>query len=267
VFRPGFSAWGSQFIMLFLFESLVPSIHFLTMNVRKPSYFLFVGIIGVLAVLIGFGRTFLIPVAAGTFQAPLIIYVHGGFAFAWVLLFLMQTILLRKGQLPVHRRMGYTGVIVALGAAVTMIPAGLYQIERDLIKGLGETAVSSIVGVITTAVIFFGLVTAGVIYRSRPQVHKRLMLLATLTLLWPAWFRFRHYFPAVPRPDIWFALVLADLFIVIAIVWELVYYKKVHPVLLYVGLFIIAEHVLEVVNFDSPYWRTMAAFVYSVVKY
>lgn len=237
------------------------------MNARKPSYYLFIGIIGVLAVLIGFSRTFVLPVAAGTFEAPLVIYVHGGFAFAWVLLFLLQTILLRRGQLSIHRQIGYAGIAVALGAAVTMIPAAMYQIERDLAKGLGDTAVSSIVGVITSAIIFFGLVAAGVIYRKRPQIHKRLMLLATLTLLWPAWFRFRHFFPAVPRPDIWFALVLADLFIVLAIAWELFFYRKVHPVLLYVGMFIMAEHVIEVVNFDGPSWRAMAAFIYSVVKY
>jgi uncharacterized membrane protein YozB (DUF420 family) len=146
------------------------------MSARKPSYFFLIGVVGVLAVLIGFSRTFLVPMATGTFQAPMIIYIHGGFAFAWVLLFLGQAILIRKGQLPIHRRMGYAAAVVAFGAAVTMVPAGSYQIERDLAKGLGETAVSSIVGVITSAIIFFGLVIAGIIYRGQPQVHKRLML-------------------------------------------------------------------------------------------
>lgn len=47
---------------------------------------------------------------------------------------------------------------------------------------------------------FTGLVAAGLINRRRPEVHKRLMLLATLLILWPAWFRFRHFFPGVPRP-------------------------------------------------------------------
>ena len=118
-----------------------------------------------MAVLIGFGRTFFLPVAKGTFHAPLSIYIHGGFAFAWVLLFLLQTILIRNRQMSVHRRIGFVGFFIALGAAVTMVPAGLYQIERDLAKGLGDTAVSSIVGIITSAVVFLGLVMAGIIYR------------------------------------------------------------------------------------------------------
>src|SRR5690606_18902661 len=122
---------------------------------------------------------------------------------------------------------------------------------RELKEGLGQTAISGIVGSCTSGIIFLALVIAGLLSRNNAAAHKRLMLLATIVVLWPAWFRFRHYFPSVPRPDIWFAVVLADSLIVIAIIRDKLTYRKIHPVLLYVGLFIIAEHAFEVMMFDS----------------
>src|SRR5690606_31908470 len=129
---------------------------------------------------------------------------------------------------------------------------------RELKEGLGQTAISGIMGSCTSGIIFFALVIAGLLNRNNAAAHKRLMLLATIVVLWPAWFRFRHYFPSVPRPDIWFAVVLADSLIVIAIIRDKLAYGKIHPVLLYVGLFIIAEHIFEVIMFDSEGWRVVA---------
>ena len=88
------------------------------------------------------------------------------------------------------------------------------------------------------------------------------MLLATIVVVWPAWFRFRHYFPSVPNPEIWFALVLADILIIVAWLWDKWKNGKVHPVLKNVGLFIILEQSFEVFAYDSPVWQQFAKEVY-----
>lgn len=220
------------------------------------------GLLGLFAVLTGFATTFIIPVSKGTFKAPAIIYVHGAFAFCWVCLFLAQAVLIKTRKFPVHRILGFAGVFIALGAAVTIIPVGMYQVERDLANGLGETAISSLVGSVTSAILFVSLAYAGILKRRRPETHKRLMLLATIVLLWPAWFRFRHYFPSVPRPDVWFGVVLADSLIIIAFIRDKLVRGSIHPVLLYTGLFIMAEHTFEVGMFDSEPWRFVANHLY-----
>jgi hypothetical protein len=92
------------------------------------------------------------------------------------------------------------------------------------------------------------------------------MLLATILLIWPAWFRWRHYFPSIERPDIWFAVVLADSVIIIAFIWDWLYNKRIHPALLYGGFFIIAENVMEILLFDSSLWRAIANPVYDFLK-
>jgi hypothetical protein len=138
-------------------------------------------------------------------------------------------------------------------------------VKRDLANGGGDTAISSILGMVTTGLIFGSLVVAGYVYRKKSRVHKRLLLLATIFLLWPAWFRFRHYFPSVPRPDIWFGVVLSDSLIVLALIVDKYTYGKIHPTLLYVGLLIIIENFIEVLAFDSGPWRVIAKAIFGLI--
>ena len=70
---------------------------------KKPSFFLIIAIVGLFAVLIGFAKTFIIPVATNSFSAPLLIHIHGAFAFAWILLFLTQTSLIHFDKYKIHQ--------------------------------------------------------------------------------------------------------------------------------------------------------------------
>jgi hypothetical protein len=234
---------------------------------RRPSYFLWIALLGLLAVLIGFAKTFILPVGRGSFTAPPIVYIHGAFAFSWILLFILQTSLIHFRKYSTHIIFGTIGIFIAIGTAVTMVLVGMYATNRDIKLGLGEPAISNIVGVVTSAIMFLTIVIAGILNRNNPAAHKRLMLLSTIVVLWPAWFRFRHYFPSVSRPDIWFAVVLADSLIVISCIWDKIVNGRIHPVFKYVGSFIIAEHIFEVIYFDSPGWRVVAHNVYSLLSH
>lgn len=235
-------------------------------KVYKVSYFFCLAMVGLLAVLIGFAKTFIIPVSKGSFSAPVIVYIHGAFAFSWILLFIIQTSLINLKKYRTHILIGTLGIFIAAGTAFTMLPVGMYAANKELKQGLGDTAISGILGVCTSAILFLSLVAAALINRKKTAAHKRLMLLATIVVLWPAWFRFRHYFPSVPRPDIWFAVVLADSLIVISCVWDKLINGSIHPVFKYVGSFIILEHIFEVNYFDSPGWRIIAKYIFDLLS-
>jgi hypothetical protein len=225
---------------------------------------LFIAILGLIAALVGFAKTFFLPVAHGEFKAPLVIHIHGGFAFAWIVLFLLQTSLIHFRKYPLHKSFGWLGIVIAAGVMVTLVPAGMYAVNRDLSNGVGEASYSTLVGVVTSGAMFFVLVVAAMLGRKDPEHHKRLMVLSLIVVLWPAWFRFRHYFPSIPRPDIWFALVLADSLIVGAWIWDKVRNGSIHPVLKYVGIFIIVEQSFEVFMFDTPVWRNVAVWMFNL---
>ncbi|HEX7704990.1 MAG TPA: hypothetical protein VF701_00880 [Thermoanaerobaculia bacterium] len=229
---------------------------------KRSWFYTVMGVVALLAVCVGFGRTYAIPLARKTFEAPTVVHVHGAFAMAWVLLFITQPLLLRWRRLRWHRQIGMIGLPLAIGVMVTMIPAGFFQATRDAQAGAGPTGISGILGVLTSGALFVGLVTAGIVARRDREAHARWLLLATLVMLWPAWFRFRHYFPSVPRPDIWFAIALAYLWIPVAAIRDRIVRGSVHPVIAWGGSFVILEQSLEVIAFDSPWWRSAAHAIY-----
>ncbi len=231
---------------------------------KYVSLYTAMGVIGLFAVFVGFSKTFIFPVASGTFKAPWVIYIHGAFAFAWVILFLAQALLIKAENWRAHVTLGTLAIPIAIGVVVTLPMVGRFQVERDLELGMGETAISAIVGIFTAAMLFAGLVAAGLWNRRRPDIHKRLMLLATISILWPAWFRFRHYFPSIQPPEIWFALVLADSLVTFAWVWDYLQHKRIHPVLLFGGLLIIALHTFETIAFDSGPWRSVSRLIWTL---
>lgn len=230
---------------------------------KRPWFYTLMGSVVLAAVVLGFGRTYVMPLARGAFDAPAAVHAHGIFATAWVLLFIAQPLLVRWRRLPWHRKLGRAGLPLAVAVVITMIPAGFHQATREASAGAGPTGISTFLGVFTSGALFVGLVAAGIAARRDREAHARWLLLATLVVAWPAWFRLRYYFPDVPRPDIWFAIVLAYVWIVIAMVRDRVTRGAVHPVLAWGGLAVIAEQSFEVAAFDSPWWRATAHVLYT----
>lgn len=232
---------------------------------KRSWFFVAMGAVALCAVLVGFGRTYLVPISRGTFAAPWVVHLHGAFALSWVLLFVAQPLLVRFGALRMHRRIGRIGVPLAIGVAITMLPAGVFQATRDAAAGAGPTGISTVLGVLTSGLLFIALVVAGIMTRRDREAHARWLLLATLVVIWPAWFRFRHWFPGGPRPDIWFGVVLAYSWIVVAMMRDKLVRGAVHPVLLYGGGAVIAEQAFELLAFDRAWWRAAAQLLYGAL--
>ncbi len=230
---------------------------------RKAPFYIGLGIMAAAVAAAGFSTTYLLPVAGAQFRGPWIAHVHGLLFFAWVALAVLQPLLVRRGNAKLHRRIGYAALPLALAMAVSGIGVGLYAVRRDLAAGMGDFAYSSLPGVLFAMVIVLGLVAAAVLLRKRPDWHKRLMILATIAVLWPAWFRFRHFMPWVPKPEILLALVVADSLVVIAMVRDRLKFAQVHPAYWIFGTGLVAEHVAEAALFDTSLWRSFAQTAFS----
>lgn len=233
-------------------------------KIRKSKFFLIMGMVGLFAIFVGFSKPFIIPVTQQTFKAPFSIYFHAAVSLAWVLLFTIQSSLIHKKKYKLHIRLGFVGIFLAIATSFSLLPVSKFIVERDLKLGLGEMAYSNSISLLTTAFIFLVLVGFAIYFRRQSIIHKRLLLLATIVLLWPAWFRFRHFFPNVPRPDIWFGLVLSDSLIIVSWIWDKISNKRIHPSLLYPGIAIIIEQAIEVILYDSDIWRTIGRFLYEL---
>jgi hypothetical protein len=210
---------------------------------------------------IGFFGTFLRPSWEGTFRGPGVVYVHGAFVLGWLLLFASQAWWVRSRQVATHRRLGVLALMVAPGVVVSTMALGVSAMRRDLQAGLGDLAASLMLGSFTSPLVFLALVAAGLATRRQPAVHKRLMLMATVAILWPAFFRFRHYFPGVPHAEWVFGFALAQLFLLAAVLADRLRFGRVHPVYWWVGIPFATEAFLETWLFDGTGWRSVACWL------
>jgi len=231
---------------------------------RATGFYLGFGLFGLLVISLGFGVTYALPMIRRSFAAPWYVHLHGATALGWVLLLLAQARLVKVRHTPLHRRLGWAAPPVAMLIWASGIATAVWAAERDRPQ-LGSIATSGLAGTVTGLSLFLLLASAALAMRRRPDWHKRLVMLATIQLLWPAFFRLRHLMPSVPNPEVWFALVLAYLPVAVAAVRDRLRYGKIHPVWLFAGPLLVLEQSLEVVLFDQGIQRRFGLWLYSLL--
>jgi hypothetical protein len=164
------------------------------------------GLAGLAVVALGFGLTYAAPMVRRTFSAPWYVHLHGASALLWVLMMIGQAQLVRVRRTPLHRQLGQVAVPLAVLIWASGIATGVWAAARDLPEQ-GSAATSSLGGTVTGLTLYVLLVIGAIATRRRPDWHKRLVLLATIQVLWPAFFRLRHWLPDLPDPDIGLALI------------------------------------------------------------
>ena len=91
---------------------------------RRGSRFFSLGAILIAAlVVLSFPLTYFIPLATGSKSFTLLRHLHGVAFFSWIILFAVQTQLVRTSHMRLHRELGSASVALA-GA---MLPLGLWQ--------------------------------------------------------------------------------------------------------------------------------------------
>lgn len=228
---------------------------------RKParsSLFVWAGALAAIVAVVGFARTFFHPLITGTFSAHPAVYIHGAFLFGWVALFIGQAALVRRWRLATHRKVGWAGLALAVGVVASTMVIAVMASRRIAAGGAAAQANSELLVIILEMFVFTSLIVAAVLFRRRPETHKRLMLLALIGALGPAWFRFRHYFPAVENPVLFYSLLLADSVILLAIATDLRAGRGLHPVYLYAGGAMVAVHCVEVFAFPTAGFQFVA---------
>lgn len=231
---------------------------------RARNFYLVFALMAVAAVGIGFSTTYFIPGPRGGLNIPWIVHVHGWLAMSWVLLLVAQVWLVRSGQSRLHRRIGQAALPLAFAIWASGIATGIWATRRDLPQ-MGYAAYANTSGTAISLTVFLLLVISAVAMRRRPDWHKRLVLLATVVVLWPAFFRFRHILPEMPRPDILLALLLANTPILIAAIRDKRRFGFVHPAWKWVGSALFVEQTLEFLAFETGVNQAPGEWLYRLL--
>jgi hypothetical protein len=107
--------------------------------------------------------------------------------------------------------------------------------------------------------VFGLLVGAGFYYRRRPDVHKRLMLLATVAILPAAVARLP--FDLFLQGGPWVFFGIPDLFVLVILLYDLLARGRPHPVTVWGGLLLAVSHALRLPLGHTPAWLSFATWL------
>ena len=141
-----------------------------------------------LTVFAGFARTFYLrayfdaPTISGSGSLTPLMYLHGAVFTGWVLLFVVQTALVSARRVAVHRRLGVAGMVLA----ASMVVVGLQTATTAAAKGAAPPGADPIafMAVPFTDMVLFTLFVSSAFWKRRDrEAHKRLMLLAYVSIV------------------------------------------------------------------------------------
>jgi hypothetical protein len=213
----------------------------------------------VVAVFLGFAHSYYL---AGMYHAQalnLLLRVHGAVFSAWIVLLVVQTTLVARRNIALHRRLGIFGA----GLAVAMVGLGVAAATDALARGFtppGFPLGPVVFYCISTHIIakFAVLIFFAIRLRSNGPAHKRLVLLATIPLMVAAVGRWPFAF-AQPHQGLIINLMFLSL-----VVFDLSTIRRIHRATLLGLLFLIVAGALTVPIARSAGWHEFATLALHV---
>jgi len=240
-------------------------------RVRGSYFFVWSALACVAVAFLGFIPTYFAPLVRGSFSAAPIVHIHGVVFFSWTVFFAYQAWLAAGGRTMRHRDVGLIGISFATAMTFLGLIVAVQSAARA--GGLGFLSdgkrfmMVPVAGIIMFAVLF----AFAIAYVKKKEVHGRLMLVATASILDAAVARSLLTFLAPPPapgaspvPPVGVALppaLLVDLFIVAGIVHDWRTQGRPHPAYLIAGGAVLAQQLLRVPVSTTAAWDSVAEWL------
>jgi hypothetical protein len=191
------------------------------------SFYLCMSLLVVAVVIYGFSHTVGENLIHPVSPRPAILYVHATLFTVWLAFFIVQAGLVRTRNVKVHKKLGWLGLL--LGGAMPMVGVTTAIVMTRFRVREGHDDFVAFLSVPLFDMLAFTVIFGLAFYwRTRPEFHRRLMLLATCGLTAAGFGRFPKYV----LPENWF-YVGVDILVLLAVARDLLVNKRVHPVYLY----------------------------------
>jgi hypothetical protein len=214
-------------------------------------------ILVIVTAFVGFWPTYFGPALKGRVHVAPLIHLHAVIYVTWLALFATQVTLAATNRVKLHMQLGRW--IMAYGVVVVI--AGLMAVGQGfgtrLATGDVFRAQRYLFGVLKDLVFFAPFLVAGWVYRRKPEIHKRLMIVATTILVLPAVSRMSFLGTPVP---IWKFMLVWPIPVYLLMIHD--FYKKrlIHPVYL-IGVVTMLTMRLILPFGSSRAWQSIAAVI------
>lgn len=239
-----------------------------------PRFYVWMSGACLLIAVLGFMPTYFLPLAHGTFTAEPVVHIHGVILFSWVIFLFTQSLLVASGRTIAHRSWGMLGIAIATALVFIVTTVVSLRISQVSQPGQPPALAHDVRAfewpIISELLFFIPVFTLAIVKVRRPETHKRLLLLATITMLGaPVGRLFGLLFapPPDPNPAVIqvppvFVLIppalIADLLILVAIAYDWRTRGRPHPVWLIGGAVSLLLILTAVPVSGSDTWQTIA---------
>jgi len=226
---------------------------------RERIFFTAMAAVLVMVVFAGFSRTFYLrPYFHPEPLLPLLI-LHGLIFSSWLALLVAQTSLVAAKKTRTHMRLGIAGGVLAaamvlIGCLTAIIRAKAVQAPPGFSSPLIFLTIP-----LGDMLIFAILISAAFYYRRRVDIHKRLMLVATIGILPAAIARLPFDFILHYGPLAFFGL--ADLFIIPCLVYDLIMRGRPHRATVLAAALIVISQPLRIMIGNTHAWIAFATWL------
>jgi hypothetical protein len=155
---------------------------------QERRFYVIASFVLLLATMVGFREFLMHGKGAGGIsikpQILTVVVVHGIAMLTWVALLLVQSLLIVAGRRRLHMTLGLLGAVLAvaiviLGLTVAPLAARYNPAGYEEFGGARYFLAFSL----TAPLMFGALAGIGISYRGRPEVHRPMMLLATVAMM------------------------------------------------------------------------------------
>lgn len=201
---------------------------------HRDRFFLGMSVALLLVLLTGFAPTLYMRVLFDVPPIPLYLHVHGAVVTSWFVWLVFQATLVNVQRSDVHRRVGFAGIALAAAVVVggpmatryfisRLSALGVFDIERDIYFLSWVVCLNSVM-----VLSFLIFLVAALSQRRRPEIHKRLMLLASISLIPPALARVANWPAFGWIEEIPFTMATWLLLLVPLVLHDLIVDKRLH---------------------------------------
>jgi len=207
----------------------------------------------------GFARTLYLRSISGAAPLSTLLLVHGIVMTTWFVVFGVQVWLVATRRIRLHRRLGMFGLVLAACVVYVGFAAAIDAGRRGVGSAFGVTPLMFMAIPLFDMPVFALLVGVAAWQRRRPDIHKRLMLLATLGMLTPAIARIPLPLIQNGGPPVFFGLAIGIVLACIAA--DTLWNRRLHPACGWGGALIVAMLPLRVFIAETQVWARVASWL------
>ena len=230
---------------------------------QRSRFYFVIALIAAATVFVGFARTFFFNAFFAHGYLGTLRIVHGTAFSLWLVLLLAQTTLVARKRTDLHRRLGVFGFVLAslmiiLGLMVAFNAAKYGFHAPGLPPPLIFVAVPFF-----DIVVFAALIAAAFYYRRKPEIHKRLIIVATISILPPALARLCLLSPVLMKTLPFSAFIVADLILIGCILYDYSKTRILQRAWLWGGLLFFLSFPLRMLVASTTAWQSFVRWVIS----